>query len=117
MTNKTKKKVNLIPAFVLVAALFILYFVFMKDSDLFKIGGPPEVRRINGFPTVVYTDKQLEKRRIVVARLNHEVCEGCKMKVSAITLDRIFKGEDIVYCDNCGRILVHDEEKNLREAK
>ncbi|MDF2502911.1 C4-type zinc ribbon domain-containing protein [Clostridium sp.] len=53
----------------------------------------------------------LKKRKVVVVKLNHEVCEGCKMKVSSMTLDSISKGKDIVYCDNCGRILVGDEEK------
>jgi uncharacterized protein len=36
------------------------------------------------------------------------VCKGCKMKVSALTLDEIKKGQNIVYCDNCGRILFCD---------
>lgn len=39
------------------------------------------------------------------------LCRGCKMKVSALTLDEIKKGQNIVYCDNCGRILFCDIDK------
>lgn len=59
----------------------------------------------------------LEKRKVAVVKLNNEVCEGCKMKVSSMTLDSIFKGKDIVYCDNCGRILAYTDGKNLKAAK
>lgn len=61
--------------------------------------------------------KMLEKRKVVVAKLNNQVCDGCKMKVSSVTLDSISKGKSIVYCDNCGRILVYEDEKKLKEAK
>ncbi len=46
------------------------------------------------------------------AKLSNGVCSGCKMKVSAITIDDIKNNKDIVYCDNCGRIIYysgHDE--------
>ena len=39
------------------------------------------------------------------------VCKGCKMKVSALTLDDIKKAQTIVHCDNCGRILFCDIDK------
>ncbi|MBP2033057.1 putative nucleic acid-binding Zn-ribbon protein [Clostridium algifaecis] len=39
------------------------------------------------------------------AELYDGVCTGCKMKVSAITIDNIKKNKKIVYCDNCGRIV------------
>ncbi|MCI1944089.1 zinc ribbon domain-containing protein [Clostridium luticellarii] len=41
------------------------------------------------------------------ARLSEGVCQGCRMKVSAITIDDIKKNKDIVYCDNCGRIIYY----------
>lgn len=39
------------------------------------------------------------------AKISNGVCLGCKMKVSAITLDHIKSNKDIVHCDNCGRIV------------
>ncbi|MBV4419355.1 hypothetical protein KM800_08430 [Clostridium tyrobutyricum] len=40
------------------------------------------------------------------------VCLGCLMKVSAITIDNVKKDKEIVYCDNCGRI-IHYRKKSL----
>lgn len=53
----------------------------------------------------------------VVAKVYNGICDGCKMKVSAVTLDKLSKGEDIIYCDNCGRMLVKEDEKILKKAK
>ncbi|WP_333860134.1 zinc ribbon domain-containing protein [Clostridium sp.] len=39
------------------------------------------------------------------ARLSEGVCLGCKMKVSAMTIDNVKNRRGIVYCDNCGRII------------
>ncbi|MHC6179143.1 zinc ribbon domain-containing protein [Clostridium sp. JNZ X4-2] len=41
------------------------------------------------------------------AELSNGVCLGCRMKVSAITIDDIKNNKDIVYCDNCGRIIYY----------
>ncbi|AGK97097.1 zinc ribbon domain-containing protein [Clostridium pasteurianum] len=59
----------------------------------------------------------IDKRKVAVVKLKNEICEGCKMRVSSVTLDNIYKGKDIVYCDNCGRILIYDNGKKLKEAK
>ncbi|MDD3224514.1 MAG: C4-type zinc ribbon domain-containing protein [Clostridium sp.] len=55
-----------------------------------------------------------EKKKAVV-KLNKGICEGCKMKVSAITLDKIGKEDKLVYCENCGRILIKGE--NIKAKK
>ncbi len=66
-TNKPNgKKINLIPLFILMGLLILIYFVFLSDNELFKLNKKLEVRRINGFPTVAYTDKYLEKQRAVI---------------------------------------------------
>jgi predicted nucleic acid-binding Zn-ribbon protein len=44
---------------------------------------------------------------IAVASIKAGVCSGCKMKVSAMTLDQIKKSKEKVLCDNCGRILYY----------
>ena len=41
----------------------------------------------------------------VVVALEHEVCTGCHMKVTAQTAHRAKAGREIVSCENCGRIL------------
>lgn len=45
------------------------------------------------------------------AELYKGVCQGCRMKVSAITLDNINKNNEIVCCDNCGRIVYCNYER------
>ena len=41
----------------------------------------------------------------VVVALEHDVCTGCHMKVTADTAMRVRAGKEIVSCENCGRIL------------
>ncbi len=40
-----------------------------------------------------------------VVALEHEVCTGCHMKVTAQTAVRVRGGKEIVSCEQCGRIL------------
>lgn len=54
-----------------------------------------------------------EAKGSAVAKSDHGVCQGCKMKISAVTMDKIRKDYNIVYCDNCGRIL-HYNDKDSR---
>jgi predicted nucleic acid-binding Zn-ribbon protein len=58
-----------------------------------------------------------EKNKNVVVKLSNGICGGCKMKVSAMTVDEIINKDKLVYCDNCGRILIKEEVKILKEAK
>ncbi|PRR77224.1 putative zinc ribbon domain protein [Clostridium liquoris] len=59
-------------------------------------------------------DEIKAQKKVAVALLQKNVCTGCKIKVSAITLDEINKGKEIVHCDNCGRILC---KANLKDAE
>jgi len=66
MINKSGKKINLIPLFILVGLAIVIYFVFLSDNEAFKFDRSPQVRRLNGFPAVAYTDKELEKQRRII---------------------------------------------------
>jgi predicted nucleic acid-binding Zn-ribbon protein len=44
-----------------------------------------------------------------VVGLEHEVCTGCHMKVTAQTAVRVKGGKEIVSCEQCGRILYFAE--------
>jgi uncharacterized protein len=48
---------------------------------------------------------------IGAARLEHGTCMGCRMKLPATELDRIKhqSPDELVHCDQCGRILVHGD--------
>lgn len=52
----------------------------------------------------VYTRMFATKGEAVVA-LEHEVCTGCHMKVTASTNAQAKAGREIVHCEQCGRIL------------
>ena len=66
MTKKTGKKINLIPLFILVGLAIVIYFVFLSDNEAFKFDRAPQVRRLNGFPAVAFTDRELEKQRLII---------------------------------------------------
>ncbi|MEP6936565.1 MAG: C4-type zinc ribbon domain-containing protein [Chthoniobacterales bacterium] len=44
-----------------------------------------------------------------VVALEHEVCTGCHMKITAQTAVRVKGGKEIVSCEQCGRILYFSE--------
>lgn len=49
------------------------------------------------------------KGNAAVVALEHEVCTGCHMKITAQTSHRVKSGREIVGCEQCGRILYHAE--------
>ena len=55
------------------------------------------------------------KHGTAVATLEHEVCMGCHMKVTAQTVVQVRAGKEIIHCPQCGRILYMPENNPLRE--
>ncbi len=49
------------------------------------------------------------KGNAAVVALEHEVCTGCHMKITAQTSHRVKSDREIVGCEQCGRILYHAE--------
>jgi len=66
MNKESNKKINLIPLFILIGLIITIYFAFLSDSALFQLDKRLEVRRLNGFPTTAYAEKQLDKQRLVI---------------------------------------------------
>lgn len=62
-------------------------------------------------------NKISELRGTGAAELKDGACSECRIKVSAITIDNVNKCKEIVFCDNCGRILYYNSMKNLKPAK
>lgn len=44
------------------------------------------------------------------AKVQNNVCSGCKMYLSSVVLDEIKKSKKIVYCEHCGRILYYNDK-------
>lgn len=58
-----------------------------------------------------------EAKNIGIAKLQGGVCSACRMKVSTMTIDSIKRGIEIVFCDNCGRILYYDELGEIEQIE
>jgi hypothetical protein len=54
-------------------------------------------------------EKILTRRRPAVALVSDEMCQGCRVGIPAQNYIEILKGERIITCGNCHRILVHPE--------
>ena len=67
MTKKSVKlSINLVPLFILVALLLGIWYFFLSDNEVFNFNRAPEVRRLNGFPAIVYSEDDLEKQRLLI---------------------------------------------------
>ena len=45
------------------------------------------------------------KKDAAIVAVEHEVCTGCHMKITAQTVHRVKGGREIIGCEQCGRIL------------
>jgi predicted nucleic acid-binding Zn-ribbon protein len=54
-------------------------------------------------------EKILTRRRPALALVSEEMCQGCRVGIPAQNYIEILKGERIITCGNCHRILVHPE--------
>lgn len=59
-------------------------------------------------------DEIKSRNKKAAVKLKDGVCEGCKIQVSALTVDSINKGNEITFCDNCGRMLFSDSKLENR---
>jgi uncharacterized protein len=49
-----------------------------------------------------------DKKGNAVAKLEGGMCSACRMRVSALTIDSVHKKQEVVCCNNCGRILFYE---------
>jgi predicted nucleic acid-binding Zn-ribbon protein len=54
-------------------------------------------------------EKIAKRRRPALALVSEEMCEGCRVGIPAQNYIEILKGERIITCGNCQRILLHPE--------
>ncbi len=60
-------RVSLLPLLVLIGLIFGAGYFLLKDEiKLPSLRKNPTIQRLEGFPTVIYTDKQIEKTRKVI---------------------------------------------------
>lgn len=69
MTNKQNTTLNmsLIPLFILIVLILGAgYLLIQGEIKLPKFNKGPQIRRLEGFPTIIYTETNLEKQRRVI---------------------------------------------------
>jgi len=69
MINKEQAtlRISLIPLVILIGIiLFAGYFLMEGEIKLPKFRKGPQIKRLEGFPTIIYTDKDLEKQRRII---------------------------------------------------
>lgn len=58
-----------------------------------------------------YMNIRKHKKR-AVAEMKNDVCSGCNMGISKNRVEKVKESKDIVYCENCGRILCKQKNQN-----
>ncbi len=69
MNNKQKAslRISLLPIVILVGLILgVGYFLLKGEINLPDFNKEPTIQRMEGFPTVIYTDKNMEKQRKVI---------------------------------------------------
>ncbi len=57
-------------------------------------------------------DKIVARRRPAVVRITRESCTGCRVDIPPQNYIEILRGERLITCGNCQRILVHEGDPN-----
>lgn len=58
---------------------------------------------------LAHYDKVRNKSGRAVARAEGEICRGCHCRIPAQLYNEVLKGEQLIPCNNCSRILVHTD--------
>jgi hypothetical protein len=75
MTKKAQINMSLIPLVLILAVILGAgYFLIQNDIKFPSFDNKPEIKRLDGFPTVIYTDEELVKERMVI-RTQEELAE------------------------------------------
>jgi hypothetical protein len=79
MTKKAQINMSLIPLVLILAVILGAgYFLVQGDIKFPSFDDTPQINRLDGFPTVIYTDEDLEKERKVI-RTQEELAEFLNM--------------------------------------
>ena len=57
----------------------------------------------------LYVERVAKSRRPALALVSNETCEGCRVGIPAQNYIEILKGEQLIVCGNCRRILLHPD--------
>ena len=76
------------------------------QAELAKLKSRAEAEGKSIDPDMMARYRQIKQHAMPpMAKINGDRCGGCNMSLPAATLDHLNAGDEIVECDNCGRIL------------
>jgi hypothetical protein len=76
-----------------------------SKGDKFQDKREKLIPRLNPVLLEQYEKLRQLKDELAVVPIKNGVCEGCNVKIPPSLIGRVKKGKDIVYCENCNRIL------------
>ena len=71
-----------------------------------QVNKSQQVSRITPQDLEIYNKLKSQKQGKAVARVEQGRCHGCRLNLSMNLLKRLRTGNAVVFCDNCGRILL-----------
>ncbi len=71
-----------------------------------QVNRSQQVSRITPQDLEIYNKLKSQKQGKAVARVEKGRCHGCRLNLSMNLLKRLRTGNAVVFCDNCGRILL-----------
>lgn len=75
-----------------------------KDIDVLKTDIDPEIyQKYEGIKN---------KKSKAIAKVDGDKCTGCHMSIPLSVISKIKKGNKLVNCDNCGRILYYESDES-----
>jgi predicted nucleic acid-binding Zn-ribbon protein len=79
----------------------------LLKKKLEELGGLREELASSISPEVIefYEEKKYEFGGNVFVPVVNRTCSGCSMQVPSAQYTKLLRGEGLVYCPNCGRIL------------
>lgn len=78
-----------------------------SKGEKFKEEREKLIPRLNPVLLEQYEKLRQLKDGLSVVSIEDGVCEGCNVKVPPSLVGRVKRGEEIVYCENCNRILCY----------
>nr|MQY69379.1 hypothetical protein [Bacillota bacterium] len=71
------------------------------------------IPRLNPVLLEQYEKLRQLKNELAVVPIKDDICEGCNVKVPPSLIGRIKRGKEIVYCENCNRILYNASPRKV----
>lgn len=84
--------------------------IFFKEQLEEKTEAHKKARESLPAKVIKEYERIKKSRKTGVARVENTICEGCYATLSHQVLNELKRGDKVMYCDYCGRILIWDRK-------